>query len=108
VDRSAAHGRVQRIVVAGGFGGLHLVKGHIAAHHVAHAVANDGHHVAVFDDVGFIAEAAVPGHDDGSAFFLFGGNGEIEDVVQRGDEAVYVAAMVDVHAGIACRDEDIA
>src|SRR5688572_32453231 len=48
---AAARGAVTRIVVGRRPGGLHLLERHALLDHRLHAIANDGHHVAIIGDV---------------------------------------------------------
>ena len=43
------------------------------------AVADDGDHIAIVGDVGFVAQPAVPGNDDGAALLVLAGHGDIEN-----------------------------
>ena len=85
-------GAVLRIVVERQFRGFHLIEVEAALDGVLHAVADDGDHVAIFDYVGFGAEAAVAGDDAGAAVLQVLGNGEEQDVIQGVDFAFDAAA----------------
>ena len=54
---------------------------------ILHAVANDGDHVAILDDVSFVREASVPRDDVGAALLKARRHRDLEDVIQRGDQS---------------------
>ena len=59
-----------RIIVPRWLSRLHLLQRHALLDHILNAVANDGGHVAKFDDIGFIAQPPVAGNHISSGFLL--------------------------------------
>src|SRR4030095_14084292 len=51
-----------------------LIERHPLADPGANPIANDRHHVAIVDDVGFVADEAVPRYDHGATFLPDEGN----------------------------------
>ena len=72
------------------------------------AVADDRDHVAILDDVGFVADPAVTGNHVGAALLIPRRHGDLEDPVERGDRAVDGAAVRDVDHRIEVGIEDVA
>src|SRR5436190_512336 len=52
-------GAVDAVVLERRLRRFHLVDGHAFLHHVTHAIADDRHHVPVFDDVGLVRETSM-------------------------------------------------
>ncbi len=75
---------------------------------VLNAIAYDGHHVAVFDDIELVTDAAMAGDDVRAAFFFMLGDGDIDDVVQSVDLALNAAAAFHVDERITIGIEYIA
>ena len=62
---------------------LDLVERHALPDRILHAVADDRHHVSIFDDVELIAQVAVPGHDVGPPSFDNNGTDGIASSTSR-------------------------
>src|SRR5439155_21397502 len=82
-------------------------QGHAFFDHVLDTIANDRDHVAVLDHIGFIAKPAMAWNNHRAAFLLLGRDSYIEDKIQRIDEAVDAAAILQVDDGIVCGGEDV-
>ena len=52
---------------------------------VLHAIANDGHHIAVFHDVEFVGNPAVSRNNIGAAFLFMLRDCNVNNVIQRVD-----------------------
>src|SRR5205814_10164348 len=76
--------------------------------HRLHAVADDRDHVAVFDDLELVADAAPAGNDAGAAFGELFGDGDVDDAIERFDHAVDVTAALQIDLGHPRRVEDVA
>src|SRR5580765_5461675 len=61
---------VTAVVIERRTGGFHLLHRLATSHERLDAIANDGHHIAVLDDVGFVAQAAVAGDDVRASLFV--------------------------------------
>ena len=99
---------VARIVIFGRPGRFHLVERHAALQHVGDAIANDGDHVAILNHVGFVADAAVTGNDQRAAFLQGRRHGEIDNAIQRVDNALNAAAAIEIDDRVAGGDENVA
>src|SRR5215469_3359031 len=73
-----------------------LIEGHAPADHVLNPIANDGQHRLVLDDIGLIAEAAVTRNDVSSTFLFIRGNGQLNNMIQAGDNPLDIAAPLQV------------
>src|SRR5688500_13226671 len=61
---------VTAVVIASRAGRLYLRERHTLRDQILDAVANDGEHVPILDDVSFIGETPVPGNHVGAGFGL--------------------------------------
>src|SRR3970282_2727132 len=81
---------------------------HALFHAVADAIAHDDDHVAILDDVGFVAETPAAGNDARAAVLKPLRHGEIEHVIEGANEPLHVAAALDVDDRIPPRREQVA
>src|SRR5260370_899313 len=99
---------ISAIVVARWPRGLYPFKSHSAMDHVRDAIAQNRDHIAVFHYIGFVAQPAMAGNYHGSAFLLRGGNGQIENPVQRVDHALETPPALQIDSRIGDRIEHVA
>ena len=99
---------VPRVVVQCRFGRPNLFQRHPLADHVGDPIPNDDYRVAVFDDVGLVAHAAVTGNRIRSAFLQPCRDGDIQHVVQSLDESIDAAAIIGVDDRIGGGHEQVA
>ena len=65
-------------------------------------IANDRHHVAIVDDVGFVTDEAVAGHDHGATFLPDKRNRrdrDTDDAVEAVDHSLNASAFVAIDDG---------
>ncbi len=96
------------VIVARWLGGFHLIERHVFLDHVPNTISNNHHHVAKFDNIGVVADSPVARHDVGAAFLRFGGNRELQDMIQGQNFSLHAAAAFDVEEGISIGSENIA
>ena len=71
------------IVVGCHTGGRHLLHGCTGLNQGFDPITDDDDHVAVLDDLVFVGQVAMAGHDVGAAFALMPVDRPVEDIVQR-------------------------
>src|SRR5438552_13897449 len=98
---------VPRVVIQCRLGRLDLIERHSALDHVLNPIANDHDHVAVLQDICFIADASVTGNDICASLLQIFRDGDIEHLVQAGDETVNAATSFRVDDGIRRRYEKV-
>ena len=76
-------------------------------HERLNPIADDGHHVAVLDDVGFVGQAAVARDDVGAALLMVLRNRDVDDPVQRVEDALDAAAARAVDGRVGRRREHV-
>jgi len=70
-------GVVAVVVVRGDVCGFDLIERHAFPNQVCDAVANDGHHIPIFQYIGLVADAPVAGDDVGAPLLFIFGNERI-------------------------------
>ncbi len=83
--------------------GLDLGAREAAIEHVPHAVAHDRQHVAILGHVELVGQIAVARHDHRAAFVIDVGNRELDDRVERREQALHRAAALEIDDGVASR-----
>jgi hypothetical protein len=75
---------------------LHLSQGQFPADHVPDPITDDGDHVAVFGHVGLVRQAAVTRRHQGAALEVELGHGQDGQPVQRIDQPLHAAPVLQV------------
>src|SRR5215472_5342081 len=91
---------VMDVVIERRFGLLNLIEGHALSDHVLNPVANNRQHRLVFDNIGLVAEPSVAWNDVGSTLLLVRWNGQLNNVIQAGDNSLDAAASLQIDHGI--------
>src|SRR5262249_14949190 len=86
-------------------GGLDLIQRHSAFYHVSDTVPNDYDHVAKFQDVRFVAHAAMAWDNVRSAVLQVFRHRDIDHLIQAFDETIHSATGLCIDNGV-CRSEE--